>query len=226
VTQTALIAPSAIIQPMTRMEAQRCVDEINLAAQRMGRLLLELKEREGWKALGYNTWTACLSEKFSYGRQYLYDLMTAAPVQERLELSSIHDKIPISTAVTLAHFPLELQVPIVKATLSRHGSLTESRVREMGEIMTQMVLTGHVDPGDGFDSPVELALQQSDGEREKRKYGYIAQSTGRTFVGKLVASITGGIWEFGDWDAFVGQLEDGGYELRVYRLTADESRQP
>src|SRR5205823_5147590 len=45
--------------PMSREEARRCVERITRHLDEARALLLELYERRGWRALGYDSWRAC-----------------------------------------------------------------------------------------------------------------------------------------------------------------------
>lgn len=187
---------------LTESAARDLVNQINSHAIEMGRLLLELKEREGWRVLGYRTWTDCLQNEFAFSRQYLYELMTAAPVQERL--STLAYKLNTAQAAALAAFPDYLQIAIVKATAANYdGKLTESRLRRVGEVLIEAVSTGHVTVGDGDKmTPIDAALDLEDemaaqARRERlapRTYvvkGQIAEvwrDGTETFVGCPIAS--------------------------------------
>src|SRR5205807_1142448 len=59
--------------PMTRDEARQCVERINHHLDEARALLLDLYEREGWRALGYASWRECVAGEFPKWRQsYLY----------------------------------------------------------------------------------------------------------------------------------------------------------
>jgi hypothetical protein len=166
-----------IVTPMTTDEARAHVQAVNTAAADMGRHLLELKEREGWRALGYANWTACLQNEFGYSRQHLYDLMDAAPVQERL--SGTPYKLSTRAAVALAAYDADLQPAILRTAAARYGKLTESNVTRVGNIVETMARTGHVDTGSGVSTPVDGALTAEDNEALNRQKQYIAESGGR-----------------------------------------------
>lgn len=65
-------------------EARRYAEAIRGNLQSAGRMLLELYEREGWKALGYDSWRACAVAEFRQGQAYLYRQMRAAEVTRQL----------------------------------------------------------------------------------------------------------------------------------------------
>jgi hypothetical protein len=85
-----------LVVMMTEAEARANIQKINDLVGSVGKLLVDLKEREGWKALGYHTWTECLNQEFNESRSYLYKLMAGEEV--RRDMSPIGDieasKIP------------------------------------------------------------------------------------------------------------------------------------
>lgn len=166
-----------IMPPMTIEEAKSHVEAINSAAQSMGRHLLTLKEREGWRVLGYRNWTAFLQGEFSYSRQYLYELMQAAPVVEKL--STVVDKISTKAAYAIAAYDSDLQPVIARTALARYGSLTESNVNRVGAIIQEMATTGHVDVGNGTSTPVDAALDKEDVEAALRQREYIEEKANK-----------------------------------------------
>ena len=75
---------------MTRAEALTCIDAIkgHHAAERA--LILDLYERRGWSAAGYDSWEACVTAEFGQSRSYLYRQLAAAHIEK--DLSPIGDK--------------------------------------------------------------------------------------------------------------------------------------
>jgi hypothetical protein len=57
---------------MTMEEARACVERVKGGIEQMRRDLLELREREGWKALGYDSWRACAVAEFGVGLATVY----------------------------------------------------------------------------------------------------------------------------------------------------------
>jgi hypothetical protein len=159
---------------MTREEAQEHVVAIKNSAADMGRRLLDLKEREGWRVLGYETWTACLQNEFAYSRNHLYELMKATPILE--SLSSTDYKLSMKAAVALADYDEALHPAIVKTAKSRYGELTESNIKRVGEVVQTMTTTGHVDTGNGSMTPIDAALEIEDYEALQRHREYKSRS--------------------------------------------------
>lgn len=164
-----------ILSIMGAEEAREIINKINSKAAEMGRLLLDLKEREGWRALGYASWTQCLRCEFEYSRKHLYELMNAAPVIEKLLPKGYN--LNTAQADALADFPAELHEPIVEATISRYGDLSENKIRRVGGVFTQAVKTGYVNTGDGeISTPIDAALTREDEEAMLKQKQHIADN--------------------------------------------------
>lgn len=168
---TMLALDPQITIMMTREEAQEHVIAIRSAAADMGRRLLDLKERQGWRALGYETWTDCLEGEFSYSRKHLYELMKAAPVLEWMLPTG--NKISTKAAAALANYPAEILPAIIQTAQARYGELTESNVSRVGRVIQEMTTTGHVDVGNGTATPIDAALDVEDYESWRRQQTYI-----------------------------------------------------
>lgn len=90
-------APSAGVVLMSEDEAERCVREINKSMEHARTLLLELYEREGWRALGYRNWRECVKVRFQHSQATLYRQLTAAQV-ERDVISHYEKRGPLPEA--------------------------------------------------------------------------------------------------------------------------------
>lgn len=66
---------------MTSEEARAAVDAIKSHVQQARALLLDLHEREGWRALGYSSWEECVSDEFGRSRSYMYRQLAAAKLE-------------------------------------------------------------------------------------------------------------------------------------------------
>ncbi|MCG8351024.1 MAG: phage N-6-adenine-methyltransferase [Chloroflexales bacterium] len=71
---------------MTSDEARQCIDAINHHMASARALVHDLYTRKGWKALGYDSWRACVVAEFPQGENYLYRLLNAAEVEDHLLL--------------------------------------------------------------------------------------------------------------------------------------------
>lgn len=83
--------------PMNADEAQLCARQIRSGITNVSRLLLELYERDGWKALGYATWRECAMAEFGFKQSHAYRLLAAAEVERNI--SPIGENQPIPESV-------------------------------------------------------------------------------------------------------------------------------
>lgn len=86
--QTSLIPEDkkpAVKRDMNREEALFCVKAINEHADRSIALINELRQRNGWKALGYSSWLECAVEEFGRSRGRVYQLLKAAQIQLEID---------------------------------------------------------------------------------------------------------------------------------------------
>lgn len=86
--QPAQETTTEVIIPMTKDEAEICVSDINTNVDDAGKALaqartklLDLYEREGWKALEYANFRACAAERFpKWSQPYVYMQLKAATI--------------------------------------------------------------------------------------------------------------------------------------------------
>jgi hypothetical protein len=69
---------------MTETEARVLIEEIKSDISALGQKLLELHEREGWKALGYTSWRECVTHEFEFGQSHVYRLLDFARIERNL----------------------------------------------------------------------------------------------------------------------------------------------
>ena len=72
------------IKTMTHKEAKECVEKINADMNNIRALILDLYEREGWAALGYQSWRECVVAEFKQGENYLYKQLAAAQTERNI----------------------------------------------------------------------------------------------------------------------------------------------
>jgi hypothetical protein len=72
------------VRPMIYSEAKECVNQINTNMTNIRLLVLDLYEREGWVALGYQSWRECVVAEFKQNENYLYRQLEAAQVQKNI----------------------------------------------------------------------------------------------------------------------------------------------
>jgi len=69
---------------MTHEEARDKTDKIKNNISDTRYLLLEIQDREGWKALGYDSWRAYGQDEFGYSQSRIYQLVEAAKVEKNI----------------------------------------------------------------------------------------------------------------------------------------------
>lgn len=178
-----------IIDPMSTDEARALVMRINSHGAEIGRMLLELKEREGWRSLGYETWTDCLYHEFSFTRKHLYELMRAAPVQE--QLSPMGYTVSVDAAKALSEFPEHMR-PVIAQAADVRGGITEGRVKRLGAAIEAALTTGYTDTGSGESIALDAALDLEEQEAHKRRKQYMADSnlaSGKPTYAELLAAL-------------------------------------
>lgn len=84
----AEIAP---IHFMSKIEARRCANDIKASLENARQLILDLHNREGWRALGFSSWRECVVAEFAQSQAYLYRQLDAAKIE--LEISPIGEKL-------------------------------------------------------------------------------------------------------------------------------------
>lgn len=76
--------PYSTPKPMDAAEARTAADAIKRGMNNLRAQLLVFYEREGWKALGYESWRACVTAEFGQSQRYLYRQLEAAQIEERI----------------------------------------------------------------------------------------------------------------------------------------------
>lgn len=104
--------PNSIVM-MTADEARIKTEQIKQNLYSTRQLLLEMYEREGWRALEYSSWREYGQEEFGYSETRVYELMDAARVQRNIseisEKENEHRVIPDSQLRPLASLEPEQQ---------------------------------------------------------------------------------------------------------------------
>ena len=67
---------------MSPEEARKRVIQINSQINNIRFLVLDFHDREGWRALGYDSWEACIDKEFEQGRRYIFYQLKAAGEEE------------------------------------------------------------------------------------------------------------------------------------------------
>lgn len=121
-------------ETMTEAEARACVSEINAGLDSVRRQILELYDREGWRALGYSSWRQCVKAEFPHAKERaLYYELQAAQIEQRLSGAyALHNcaKLPESHARELAKLPEDQQAEAYRDSLDEDGNTTARRIAE------------------------------------------------------------------------------------------------
>ena len=119
---------------MTLGEAKVCVKKINEHVDDAYRLVLELRDRNGWKTLGYASWIECAVEEFGKSKGRVYQLLQAAQIKLEIEGdSTMVENVPERSLRPLAALdtPKERQEAWKEAKATApDGKPTASHVKE------------------------------------------------------------------------------------------------
>jgi hypothetical protein len=70
---------------MDQVEARQTVEQIKTHLDSARRQLLDLYEREGWRALGYTSWRDCATAEFGQSSAQIYRLLSAAQIEQAID---------------------------------------------------------------------------------------------------------------------------------------------
>ena len=93
------------VQTMNAAEARACVESINSSINNARAMLLDLYERQGWKALGYESWRACVVVEFEQSKTHLYRQLQAAEIERTVSPMGEIGQIPERQLRPLAALP-------------------------------------------------------------------------------------------------------------------------
>ncbi len=114
---------------MTVEEATAKHNELKSLHGVMRSMLLEIRDRKGWKALGYESWEQYGEKEWDYSRQHLHRLADAAKVQ--LIVSPIGDKqIPETHLRPLSQVPDDIKKQIWEQVNEEHEVITAKKVED------------------------------------------------------------------------------------------------
>ena len=89
---------------MTEIEARAAVDRIKSSLEVIRADLADLYEREGWRALRYDSWRACIVAEFEMSERRAYQLLAAHAVDRAL-CTNVQTPLRESHARELARLP-------------------------------------------------------------------------------------------------------------------------
>lgn len=81
---------------MTAEEARTCIAKIHRYADDIRQRVLELYSRDGWKALGYESWKDCVQSEFHESTNYVLRQLRCAVIESEIRQEDGQD-VPIGT---------------------------------------------------------------------------------------------------------------------------------
>lgn len=151
---TAPAAPIEIVQGeamLSAEEARQIVKNINGHMEQSRKDLIELYDREGWRALGYSSWGACVKAEFDGSSTALYRQLAAAKIErEVFGDSRIGNPVPASQLEAVKDLPTEQK----RAAFQRADELAGDQPRTAKHI--QQAAAEIAAP----DLPIDFAIVQ------------------------------------------------------------------
>ena len=125
---------------MTKDEAREAANLINRGLDNMRKSLLEFYEREGWKALEYDSWRECVVAEFGKSQGQLYQQLTAAKIERQISsreemepnLPKILPSLPAKPLLELKRLPEEQRAEAWQEAVSKapDGKPTAKQVQD------------------------------------------------------------------------------------------------
>ena len=177
-------------------EARQIVKNINGRIDQCRRDLLELYDREGWKALGYSSWGACAKAEFGSSAGTLYRQLEAAMIErDVLQDSQVENRSPIPTAQLQAAKPL---APADRPKAFKRADELAGDAPRTAKHITQAVQE-IAQP----DLPPEFAIIK----RRYEQHDYALNSAWDGAVQRFVVRKDGGTGVVMRWPDVLGKLE-------------------
>lgn len=98
-----------VIAAMSRDEALQCIQEIRLQLRSLRKLVYDLWEREGWRALGYPSFRQCIISEIPYTEQQIYNELYAAQIEVNIYAGACIGQISERHLRPLRRLPAEQQ---------------------------------------------------------------------------------------------------------------------
>lgn len=191
-----IVAPLAIQTDvmLSAEEARQIVKNINGRFEQSRKDLIELHDREGWRALGYDNWRDCVQAEFQQSAAYLYRQLAAAKIEQLIE--SPIGEIPESHLRPLVQAKINTQETIKRA-LSRADALAGDQPRTAKHI--EQAAKEIAAP----DLPLEFAVIQ----RRYEKHGHVLSSAWDGKTQRFIVRKDGGTGVVMLWPDVLSKLE-------------------
>lgn len=128
---------------LTQKESQALLDEFLVCGKRRREILLELRDGDGFRALGYADAETFAKEKLGWSRSNYYQELQAGQVEQNLSRSIITDSIPskgLSTVITreLAKLDPERQVQAFEELTALSGDGARNQRTNVKHIVNRL----------------------------------------------------------------------------------------
>ena len=121
---------------MDKTEAQSLVKEINKGIATVGGMLADLLDREGWRALGYESWRDCCMAEFEFSQSRIYQLLNHQRVIKNISADSTIVEKPTNESQTR---PLQKLTALDQAQAWRNAQAKGGRRQPTGKQVAQVV---------------------------------------------------------------------------------------
>ena len=153
----APVQEAAVVVMMTAAEAEQVCGRIDRSLSEARALLLELHDREGWKALGFESWRECVVARFAQHQSYLYRQLQAGQLEQDLDLPI--GTLPESHARELAKVPAEKRSEVLEAVSPNGEKTTAKAIAQAAATVCKFRVDDVVLTSDGTRAVVTAVLK-------------------------------------------------------------------
>lgn len=128
------------------------------------KLILDFREREGWKVLGYSSWHKCVTAEFSKSSSTVYRQLSAALVELELSpsggIGSINERV--LRPLTKRNFDSEARQAIwacATEIVGEGGRVTSGVIEAVVDGFKDMLASGAIQDADGTQHPISQMMQ-------------------------------------------------------------------
>lgn len=128
------------------------------------KLILDLKEQEGWKVLGYTSWHKCVTAEFQKSSSTVYRQLSAALVELELSpsggIGEINERV--LRPLTKREYSAEARQAIwaiANDVVGEGGKVTEGVINAVVDGFKDMLQSGTAQDGDGNQHPITEVMK-------------------------------------------------------------------
>lgn len=85
---------NSMVVLMDESEARECVADIHNGLVNIRQRVVDLYNREGWRALGYTSWRHCVAAEFEQSQTHLYRVLNAGQIEAQVSPMGEIGKVP------------------------------------------------------------------------------------------------------------------------------------